>query len=215
MLESPVILIDYGMGNLLSVQRALEYCGASVLQTSNPDVVRIAKRIVLPGVGAFQNGMNELNRRGLVEALKDVAAKGTPILGICLGMQMLLDESEEFGLSNGLGLISGRVVPIPSTTPSGMLQKVPHVGWSPIMRSFKDDTNPFNLLQGVNENDYVYFVHSYMAQLSNPEHLMANTCYGEIQIPAIIRCENVLGCQFHPEKSGEIGLLILKNFLNS
>jgi len=211
--EAPVILVDYGMGNLLSVQRALEYCGAKVIQTSDPELIRGAKRLVLPGVGAFHNGMKELDRRGLVSVIKDVAAKDTPILGICLGMQMLLDESEEFGLTNGLGLISGRVVPIPAISPSGELHKIPHVGWSPLIKSAGHNVALPNILQGLDEEDYVYFIHSYMVALRDQAHLLATTNYGGTQIPGVIGCKRILGCQFHPEKSGKTGLRILNNFL--
>ena len=214
MTRTRVTIVDYGMGNILSVRRALEYCGASVVQTSDPKSVRGAECLVLPGVGAFQNGMTELQRLGLAAALKDSAENGTPILGICLGMQMLFDESEEFGLTAGLGIIPGRVVAIPAINPSGESQKIPHIGWSRLVKSIDNGTDSFNTLDSLGSDDYVYFIHSYMARLSESTHLLASTCYGEIDIPAVVRRGHVLGCQFHPEKSGEVGLNIIKNFLN-
>jgi glutamine amidotransferase len=130
-----IAVIDFGIGNLLSVRRALEYCGATVIVTANHDAILSAPRVVLPGVGAFADGMAELRRQGLDAVVREVAAKGTPLLGICLGMQMLLDESEEFITTLGLGLISGRVVKIPAITADGHPQKIPHIGWNSLVLS--------------------------------------------------------------------------------
>jgi imidazole glycerol-phosphate synthase subunit HisH len=206
-------VIDYGVGNLLSVRRGLEHCGATVEVTADPKAILSAPRVILPGVGAFANAMKELRRQGLDDVVLDVVDRGTPLLGICLGMQILLDESEEFGTTKGLGLIPGRVVPIPSTTLDNHSQKIPHIGWNSLLLSNGFENWNNSILQGVNPNESVYFVHSFMAVPSNPEHSIANCLYGGIPMTATIERDNVYGCQFHPEKSGEVGLKVLKRFL--
>jgi imidazole glycerol-phosphate synthase subunit HisH len=208
-----VAVIDYGLGNLLSVRRGLEHCGATVAVTSDPDIILSAPRVVLPGVGAFAHGMAELRSRGLDATVRKVAAQGSFLLGICLGMQMLLDESEEFGRTEGLGIISGNVVPIPSTTANSFPQKIPHIGWNNLTMPQGFENWEDSLLQGVNLGEAVYFVHSFMAVPNNPKHCIANCIYGEVPVPAIIGRDNIYGCQFHPEKSGEVGLKILDRFL--
>lgn len=208
-----VTVVDYGMGNLLSVARALEYCGAAVKVTESPDVISTSSRVVLPGVGAFGDGMAELCRRGIDEVLREVAAKGTLLLGICLGMQMLLDESEEFGLTRGLGLIPGRVVPVPAMTADGQSQKIPHIGWNALVLPLGRETWKDTLLQEVKLGEAVYFVHSYMALPSNPAHRIADCIYGGVRVTAAIGRDNIFACQFHPEKSGEVGLKVLRRFL--
>jgi len=213
MSTSEVAVIDYGMGNLLSVRRGLEHCGAVVTMTADPDVILSAPRVILPGVGAFADGMAGLRRDGLDAVVREVAARGVPLLGICLGMQMLLDESDEFGITPGLGLIPGRVVPVPSTTTDGYSQRIPHIGWNvlslPQGRKSWDST----LLQEVKSGEAVYFVHSFMANPSDPGHRIADCLYGAMPVSAAIGRENVFGCQFHPEKSGEVGLKVLKRFM--
>jgi glutamine amidotransferase len=210
---SEVVVVDYGMGNLLSVQRGLEHCGATVQLSADHNVILEATKVVLPGVGAFADAMNELNHQGLTEVIKEVAKRGTPLLGICLGMQMLLDESEEFGRTKGLSLIPGNVTPIPKTTVNGMPQKIPHIGWSALV--IPEETNNWTqtILKNIEPGEACYFVHSYMASPSNSEHNIANCVYGGRNIPAVIGNKNIFGCQFHPEKSGEVGLTILRNFL--
>ena len=208
-----VAVIDYGLGNLLSVRRGLEHCGATVAVTSDPDIILSAPRVVLPGVGAFAYGMAELRSRGLDAIVRKVAEQGSVLLGICLGMQMLLDESEEFGKTEGLGIIPGSVVPIPSTTINGFSQKIPHIGWNNLVLPQGFENWEDSLLQEVNLEEAVYFVHSFMAVPNNPKHLIANCIYGGVPVPATIGRDNIYGCQFHPEKSGEIGLKILHRFL--
>ena len=209
-----VAVVDYGVGNLLSVRRALEHCGAEVTVTGDRHALLSASRVILPGVGAFANGMAELRTRGLDEVTREIAAMGVPLLGICLGMQMLLDESEEFGITPGLGLIPGRVIPVPPVTVSGDPQKIPHIGWNalalPPGRSSWADT----VLRRVRPGDSVYFVHSFMAEPADLRHRVANCSYGGVTISAVIGNRNVLGCQFHPEKSGAVGLNILQAFLS-
>jgi imidazole glycerol-phosphate synthase subunit HisH len=209
-----VAVIDYGLGNLLSVRRGLEHCGATVTVTSDPDTILSAPRVVLPGVGAFAHGMAELCSRGLDTIVSKVAAQGSILLGICLGMQMLLDESEEFGKTKGLGIIPGRVISISTTTGNSFSQKIPHIGWNNLVlpQGFEDWEG--GLLQEVNPGESVYFVHSFMAIPNNPKYCIANCLYGGVSVPATIGRDNIYGCQFHPEKSGEVGLKILHRFLS-
>jgi glutamine amidotransferase len=208
-----VTVIDYGMGNLLSVRRGLEHCGATVTVTADPDVILSSSRVVLPGVGAFADGMAELRSHGLNTVVREVAARGTPLLGICLGMQMLLDESEEFGITAGLGLIPGRVVSVPSKTADGHPQKIPHIGWNALVLPHGRESWEGTLLQGVKPGEAVYFVHSFMANPINADHRIADCFYGGISVSAAIGRANIFGCQFHPEKSGEVGLKVLRRFL--
>lgn len=208
-----VTVIDYGVGNLLSVSRALEHCGASVTVTSDPARILAAGRVVLPGVGAFADGMAALQANGLDVVVRQVAAKGTSLLGICLGMQMMFDESNEFGSTAGLGLIPGRVVKIPATTTTGAPHKIPHIGWNELLLPAQRDSWQGGLLADIEPGEAVYFVHSFMAEPALPEHRLADCRYGGIPISAVVKRDNVTGCQFHPEKSGEVGLEILRRFI--
>ncbi len=208
-----VTVVDYGMGNLFSVGRALEHCGAEVHAARTAKAVAQAERLLLPGVGAFADGMRELSRFGMVEPIREFAASGKPLLGICLGMQMLLDESDEFGTTTGLGLIPGRVVSVPSATADGHPQKIPHVGWNALVLPHGRESWEGTLLQEVEPGEAVYFVHSFMASPTDPRHRIADCVYGGMPVSAAIGRENVQGCQFHPEKSGEVGLKVLRRFL--
>ena len=211
MSKSEVIVIDYGVGNLLSVQRGLEKCGTKVILTSDPEVILAANRVVLPGVGAFANAMKSLQKLGLVEVIGELAQRKIPLLGICLGMQLLLEESEEFGLTTGLGLISGRVISIPNQTISGEKQKIPHIGWNALQTSNSKGWQD-TLLQNNHPGEAAYFVHSFMAVPSDPNDDIAYCVYGDHKIAAVIGRNKITGCQFHPEKSGEVGLEILRHF---
>lgn len=207
-----VTVIDYGIGNLFSVARALERCGAEVQLSSDPAEIEAAERLVLPGVGAFQDGMQGLRDRGLVEAIRRHASSNRPLLGICLGMQMLATVSEEFGTHEGLGLIDGRVVPVPKTTTDGAPQKIPHIGWSlllPAAGAQWTDTP----LSGIEPGTYVYLVHSFHVVPRQAASLLAICKYGGHDVTAAIHSGRVTGCQFHPEKSGEAGLAVLRSFL--
>lgn len=208
-----VTVIDYGMGNLLSVCRALEHCGATVNLTGDGDGIDRAERLVLPGVGAFGDGMKELAGRHLIEPITRSAADGRPLLGICLGAQMLLDSSEEFGHHAGLGLIPGAVTAIPPNGADGKPHKIPHMGWAPMQPAGDgaDWSNP--LLNGTPENTAFYFVHSFQLQPADADHLAAITDYNGIPVGAMVAKARIFGCQFHPEKSGPAGLDILRNFL--
>ena len=207
-----VTVIDYGVGNLLSVQRGLEYCGAKVVLTADPEKILAAKRVVLPGVGAFANAMQALESLGLVAVIHELAQRNTPLLGICLGMQLLLEESDEFGVTAGLGLIPGRVIAVPNLTLSGESQKIPHIGWSALQPSNVAVGWQHTLLEDNRPGEAAYFVHSYMAAPTNKSHLIADCLYGSHKIAATIGRDHITGCQFHPEKSGEVGLKILRRF---
>ena len=208
-----VTVIDYGVGNLLSVSRALEHCGAKVTVTSDPKSILSTGLVVLPGVGAFADGMSALKASGLDTVVRQVAAKGTPLLGICLGMQLLFDVSEEFGATAGLGLIPGRVVNIPSITTTGESQKIPHIGWNELVLPDQNRSWQADLLTDITLGEAVYFVHSFMAVPASHLHRLADCTYGGISISAAVQRDNVFGCQFHPEKSGEVGLKLLRKFI--
>lgn len=204
-----VTVVDYGLGNLLSVTSALEYCEASVEVTSNPAHVRKASRVVLPGVGAFADCVKELSTRGLDEALRDFGTTGRPLLGICVGMQVLFSRGFEFGNHSGLGLLSGEVVEISRLKTDGSRRRIPHVGWAPLNICF--DGAP--LLKNVVEGSAAYFVHSFQAEPTFSKIVAATADYHGLTICAAVSDENILGCQFHPEKSGALGLRVLRNFL--
>ena len=195
-----VTVIDYGLSNLLSVQHAFAHFGAEVQVTSSPADVLAADALVLPGVGAFQDGMQGLEQLGLIEPIKQKTAQGTLLLGICLGMQMLFERSFEFGETEGLGLIPGSV----RLLDAGGL-KIPHMGWNDLTV-----LHPCELTGGTKTGDYVYFVHSFCADTPE-ENISCHTVYGE-RVPALVCRGSVYGAQFHPEKSGEVGLNMLKNF---
>lgn len=212
-MSTPVItIIDYGVGNLLSVQRGFENCGARVVVTSDSKTILDSERVVLPGVGAFPNAMAALKRLDLINTIQELEKTETPLLAICLGMQLLMDESDEFGLTSGLGLIPGRVVAVPSTTTSGETQKIPHIGWNELHPHHGSQNWGDGLLKGNTAGEAAYFVHSYMAQPSEVKHQIAFAIYGGHEISAVISKKNITGCQFHPEKSGIVGLKILRSF---
>lgn len=198
----PITMIDYGIGNLRSVQKALEAVGATVQISAEPSQIRSAHKLVLPGVGAFGAGMDALRRRNLVAPIVEAAEAGVPLLGICLGMQLLLDESEESDRHKGLGLIAGRVRRFAG---DGLI--VPHMGWNQLEH---DGSHP--LLAGVPNGAHAYFVHSYFCQPTAPQAAIGATRYGQ-PFAAVIARDNIFGLQFHPEKSQHVGLRILKNFV--
>lgn len=207
----PVItVVDYGRSNLLSVRRALEHCGADVCFACEPGEILRARALVLPGVGAFADGMAQLQRQGLVEPLLQKAGEGSPLLGICLGMQMLLDSSTEGGLNNGLGLVEGTVEPLPPQTTDGAPLKVPHIGWSALTLATGEEPG---LLKNTRNGDEVYFVHSFQALPRRSEDCAATVEYGGHIVCAAVQRGNVTGFQFHPEKSGPVGLAMLRTFV--
>ncbi len=198
-----IALIDYGIGNIRSVEKALRHLGAPVRITRDPDEIRSADRIVFPGVGAFGDGMEAVRRLGLETPLREAIDAGTPFLGICLGMQLLFQVSEEMGEHQGLGIFPGRVVRFPD----GMGLKVPQIGWNQLHRQ-----RPHPLLEGVPDGAYVYFVHSYYCRPADPSLVLATTDYG-LEYASVVGRGHVFGLQFHPEKSQAVGLRILRNFL--
>jgi glutamine amidotransferase len=212
MLTAEVTIIDYGVGNLLSVQRGLEHCGAKVVLTSNPEIILASQKIVLPGVGAFPNAMEALKKLNLVPVIQELARLNKPLLAICLGMQLLMEESEEFGVTAGLGLISGRVVAIPNKTIELNPQKIPYIGWGSLQPADSEGNWVGTLLQDNELGDAAYFVHSFMAEPTDPKNRVADSVYGGHRISAVIKKNQITGCQFHPEKSGEVGLKILRRF---
>jgi len=212
MSKPEVVVIDYGVGNLLSVKRGLEHCGATVYLTADPNKILCAKRVVLPGVGAFSNAMQALESLNLVTVIQELAQRQTPLLGICLGMQLFFDYSEEFGKTAGLGLIPGRVIAIPTVSLAGVINKVPHIGWSELHPSFLNTEWQRTILHDTNPGDAAYFVHSFMAVPTEFCDRIADCLYGGHKIAATISRGSITGCQFHPEKSGEVGLNILKRF---
>ncbi len=214
-MNTRVTVIDYGIGNIFSICNALFKCGADVKMSSDPAAIKQAERIVLPGVGAFRDGMKGLRERGLEDAIHSFAIKGRPFLGICLGMQMMMDESEEFGIHSGLGLISGRVRAVSDVNAKGERHKIPHIGWSPIYPpDFDSDRWRNSILSDVAPGISGYFVHSYEAVTDSEKQTLAVCDYGGIKVTAVIGNGYLFGCQFHPEKSGESGLAVLKAFLH-
>ena len=212
MVTPEVTIIDYGVGNLLSVQRGFEHCGAKVVLTSDPEVILASQKIILPGVGAFPNAMEVLKKLDLVPVIQELARLKKPLLAICLGMQLLMEESEEFGVTAGLGLIPGRVVAVPNKTIELNPQKIPYIGWGSLQPTDSESDWMGTLLQDNDPGDAAYFVHSFMAEPTDPKNRVAHSVYGGHRISAVIKKDQITGCQFHPEKSGEVGLRILQRF---
>ena len=199
-----VAMSDYGVGNLFSLKSSLAALGATATVTADRDVIRAADRVILPGVGAFGDAAEKLRQSGLAEVVCEVAKSGKPIMGICLGMQLLLEKSFEYGEHKGLGLIKGEIRPITDVIPADL--KVPHIGWNALQ--FHGKKHP--LFKYLNEGDCVYFVHSYYG--ANCENAVIATAEYGAPLTAAVAKDNVMGCQFHPEKSGKAGLAILRAF---
>lgn len=199
-----VAIIDYDAGNIRSVEKAIRYLGKEAVVTSDPEKILAADRVILPGVGAFGDAMKRLHAMGLVEVIRQVAERGTPFLGICLGLQLLFEKSEESPGVAGLGLLQGEILRLPELP--GL--KVPHIGWNSLKYP-----NPGRLFRGIPEDSYVYFVHSYYLKAQDEGIVTATTEYGTL-VHASVESGNLFACQFHPEKSSETGLTILENFLS-
>lgn len=210
-----VTVVDYGLGNLRSVVRAFEYCGASVDWATRPEHVAGAARLVVPGVGAFTDGMAQLEARGLVESLRAFARSDRPLLGICLGMQLLFDVGEEFGEHAGLGVFPGRVVSLPPRRTDGLPHKIPNIGWCELRLSATHQDWTGSILEELPPGASVYFAHSFHGHPAEPDQVLATIDFGGWPVPAVMRSGRVTGCQFHPEKSGPVGLRIIRNFLES
>lgn len=198
-----IAIIDYDAGNIKSVEKALQALGAEVVLTRDADVLLKADKVILPGVGAFGDAMDKIRSYGLEKVIHQIVEKGTPFLGICLGLQLMFDESDETPGVKGLGLLPGKIVRIPD----GEDIKIPHMGWNSL--HFEKETR---LFKGIKEGAYVYFVHSYYLQAKEGDIVAATTEYNA-HIHAAIEKNNIFACQFHPEKSSDVGLAILKNFV--
>lgn len=196
-------IIDYGVGNLFSLRSSLRAIGIDADYTGDPAEIRKADKLILPGVGAFRDARETLRRTGLDRVVQEEAGKGKPLMGICLGIQMLFDRSYEYGEYEGLGLIPGEIVPMEGRIPKEL--PIPHIGWNELALK-----QPSPLMKNTANGDYVYFVHSYYAE-TPAEYVIATTDYG-VEMTAAVQKDNVYGCQFHPEKSSEVGLSILKAF---
>ncbi len=220
-----VVIVDYGLGNLFSVERAMRYIGANVKISDKPEEIQEAERLVLPGVGAFGDGIKGLQEKGLIEPIKEFVKSGKPLLGICLGMQLLTTEGEEFGIHKGLDIVEGRVMRLKPPKPDGSSYKIPHVGWNRLLfpqnrenygqvsdhleQSFWQGT----ILENHHEGVFVYFVHSYVVVPEDPSDILAETVYGNNIFCSVLHKENIFACQFHPERSGEVGLEIYRQFV--
>ncbi|AWK52668.1 imidazole glycerol phosphate synthase subunit HisH [Clostridium beijerinckii] len=200
-----IVIIDYGMGNLSSVKNALNFLGLESKISSHEEEIRNANALILPGVGAFPDAMDTIERLSLDKIIKEEVAKNKPLLGICLGMQLLFKNGFEGFERKGLGLLKGSIVKMKDDKKNNI--KIPHIGWNNLIYNKKDE-----LFNSIEEGKFVYYVHSYFVQGYNDKDLVAYSEYGENKIPGVVRCKNVMGAQFHPEKSGTVGLSILKNF---
>lgn len=207
-----VTLLDYGSGNLHSVRRALEYLGAAVLITSDQDVAAKADRLIIPGVGAFGESVSKLTSTGLKQAIIENVNRGTPILGICVGMQILFTSSVEFGHHEGLGIIPGQNLLLNPRSADGEALKVPHIGWSELQQGY-DRSWSGTILEGIHPGTRCYFVHSFAPHADVKYDVLAETHYADVRFCSVVNRGNVWGCQFHPEKSGPKGLTILDAFL--
>ena len=200
-------IIDYGVGNLFSLKSSFAFIGEEAVVTNDKDIIDKSDRIILPGVGAFGDAAEKLRESGLDKVVKEQAAKGKPILGICLGMQLLFDKSYEYGEYEGLGLIKGSVKPIENVIDKGL--KIPHIGWNGLI--FPKNKEKSSIYKYTNEGDCVYFVHSYYLKAKHIEDVAATTDY-IVPVHAAVEHDNIFACQFHPEKSSTLGLRILDNF---
>lgn len=205
--KNTIAIIDYGVGNLYSLKKACAKFSDKVVITDDPIVIESANAVILPGVGAFRAGMDGLRKRDLIKVVKKFAASGKPMLGICLGAQLMLEKGYEFGKFDGLGLIPGKVEMFPKLKNA----KIPQIGWNNI--SVKGKAKSVKLLNSVKDDSYVYFVHSYILKPAKKSNILAETTYGGHKFCSAIKSGNIYGTQFHPEKSSKVGLAIIKNFI--
>ena len=206
-------VVDYGIINLRNIIRGFEHVDAQVYSSRHADELFSADRLVLPGVGAFGRGMDELRHLGLDKGVREFAASGKPVLGICLGMQLLFDISHEYGEHKGLGILPGKVVPIPRKREDGSKRKIPHIGWNTLVPNGGDDAWIGTCFDGIGSSPSFYFVHSFMVRTTNSCDVLAYADYDGVSIVAAVQSGNITGMQFHPERSGPTGIEILRSFL--
>lgn len=211
-MKKKVTVVDYHLGNLFSIRRALEHIGVEFELTGDPERIRQADRLIIPGVGAFGEGMENLRSLEIIDSVRDVMVQHKPILGICLGMQLLMNESEELGTHKGLGLIEGSVLKLSDNKFENIHYKIPHIGWNQI--DYDKDSGKDPLLEGIEPGTFFYYVHSFGVFPREKKQWLCGTEYGNNHFCSIVKKGNVYGCQFHPEKSGEAGLRLLSNFFN-
>ncbi len=210
-----IIIINTGSSNILSLKRAVEEFNKNVIVSDDPQTILSANKIFFPGVGAFKKVMEYIEKKKLNETIERVKEKKIPLFGICLGLQLFFDESEEFGPAKGLSLIKGNVKNLPKNSKKNEKLKVPNMGWFKLdlKKEFKSKTF-YKFINSLNEKDFYYFVHSYFVKPNDATSVVATYDFGGHQIPAIVSKDNLIGCQFHPEKSGKKGLELISNFLN-
>ena len=204
-----VSIVDYGIGNLSNIQRAFNIIGVNSIITSKPKDIMNSSHLLLPGVGAFEEGMTNLKNQNLVETVLEFSHSGRPVLGICLGMQLLLSCSYEDGKHSGLNLIEGEVILLKKTIDI----KIPNIGWNKLIKNSHIDSDDL-LLRGISQDSYMYFLHSYQVQVEDSKDILSSTIFGDNNFCSTIRRDNIFGCQYHPELSAENGLKILQNFIN-
>ena len=214
--KKKIIIVDYGLGNIMSLKMAIESLGCEVILTRNPEDILSSKYIILPGVGSFGNAMSKIKKFKLNECLYEASQKKIFILGICLGAQILMSKSEEFGVNYGLDFIPGKVINILNSSEKINKDiKLPHIGWSNIQIERNLCQNSKSLMKDIEaEKDYFYFIHSYIGIAKDIRHQISFTQYENLKIPAVFGFEKIFGCQFHPEKSGKSGIKFLNNFIN-
>lgn len=213
--ESKTIsILDYGVGNIFSLTKAFELCGAKVKLVSEPSQLKHVDKLILPGVGAFAKAMEGLEKRNFVDSIKEYASSGKPMLGICLGAQMLLSESYEYGVHAGLDLIKGKVIKISDTGIEAKNLKVPYVAWSELHKPENNMDWDNTILSGIKSGTTAYFVHSFTFIPDDESHRLADTFYDGVRLCAAIKNGNIYGTQFHPERSGKFGLQIISNFVH-
>lgn len=206
-----ITIIDYGVGNLHSLKKAFRFLNVDANISEEPAVVKNSDAIILPGVGAFEAGIKGLEVRGLINTIREEAAKNKPMLGICLGAHLMLDKGYEFGAFNGLGIIPGKVIRFPKLEGN---EKIPHIDWNSVYKPSADHSWDKTIFDSLKENFNAYFIHSYILVPEKKNNIFALTSYGGYEFCSVIRNGNIYGCQFHPEKSGPTGLKLLKNFID-